>query len=245
MARPRVLHDEYFKRAKAEGYVARSAYKLLEINEKRNLIKVADKVIDLGCAPGSWLQVVQEVIGLRGRAMGVDLQEVNPTILRPTVRTMVGDAFTIDPELMLGWFKGHKADVLLSDMAPNTSGHGDDHLSARLCRRVLELAPHVLRGGGNLVMKVLEGADMPDLIVETRALFIDAGTTKPDSSRDVSREVFICARGLKDESQRTAAAKARRNSFVAPPRPAPQAGWGSPFPSTPGKEPRDDTARPG
>lgn len=228
MPRPRVLHDEYFKRAKAEGYVARSAYKLIEINEKRNLIKPADRVIDLGCAPGSWLQVVQNIIGLRGRAVGIDLQEVNPAIFAPTVRTMVADAFTTEPAVLLEWFRGKQADVLLSDMAPNTSGHGDDHLSARLCRRVLELAPSVLRSGGNLVMKVLEGGDMPDLIRETRELFIDAGTTKPHSSRDVSREIFICARGLKDESQRnqTANKVAKRGIVSAPPKPI--AGWGSP-----------------
>ncbi len=196
MAQPRKLHDQYFKLAKAEGYVARSAYKLKEINEKKRLIRRGDRVIDLGCAPGSWLQVVEAIIGQGGLAVGIDLQEVRP-IFGPRVTTMVADAFATDPATLLEPLGGTRADALISDMAPNTTGHGDDFLSARLCRRVLELAPHVLRPGGTLVMKVLEGADMPDLIKETRAMFVEAGATKPAASRDVSREIFIWATGFK------------------------------------------------
>ena len=110
---------------------------------------------------------------------------------------MVADAFATDPATLLEPLGGTRADALISDMAPNTTGHGDDFLSARLCRRVLELAPYVLRPGGTLVMKVLEGADMPDLIKETRAMFVEAGATKPAASRDVSREIFIWATGFK------------------------------------------------
>lgn len=196
MAQPRKLHDQYFKLAKAEGYVARSAYKLKEINEKKRLIRRGDRVIDLGCAPGSWLQVVEAIIGQGGLAVGIDLQEVRP-IFGPRVTTLVADAFATAPAMLLEPLGGKRADVLMSDMAPSTTGHGDDFLSARLCRRVLELAPHVLRPGGNLVMKVLEGADMPDLIKETRAMFSEAGATKPAASRDVSREIFIWATGFK------------------------------------------------
>ncbi|MFZ4430605.1 MAG: SAM-dependent methyltransferase, partial [Phycisphaerales bacterium] len=90
MAQPRKLHDQYFKLAKAEGYLARSAYKLKEINEKKRLIRRGDRVIDLGCAPGSWLQVVEAIIGQGGLAVGIDLQEVRP-IFGPRVTTMVAD----------------------------------------------------------------------------------------------------------------------------------------------------------
>lgn len=189
VAEPRKLHDRYFKQAKAEGYLARSAYKLIEINEKRRLVRRGNKVLDLGCAPGSWLQVVEPIIGGAGRAVGVDLQEIRHEF-GENVWTMVGDAFGIDPGVLIE-AAGGRFDVVLSDMAPNTTGHGDDHLSARLCRRVLELLPAVLRPGGNLLMKVLEGGDMPDLLRETRALFEDCGATKPAASRDVSREIFI------------------------------------------------------
>jgi 23S rRNA (uridine2552-2'-O)-methyltransferase len=159
-------------------------------------------VIDLGCAPGSWLQVVEAIIGQGGLAVGIDLQEVRP-IFGPRVTTMVADAFATDPATLLEPLGGTRADALISDMAPNTTGHGDDFLSARLCRRVLELAPHVLRPGGTLVMKVLEGADMPDLIKETRAMFVEAGATKPAASRDVSREIFIWATGFKSRRPAT------------------------------------------
>jgi 23S rRNA (uridine2552-2'-O)-methyltransferase len=195
MPQPRKLHDRFFKQAKAEGYVARSAYKLLEINEGKRIVREHNRVIDLGCAPGSWLQVVENIIGPSGLAVGIDLQEVRP-MFGPTITTIVGDAFTIDPALLLSHIRGKPADALISDMAPNTTGHGDDFMSARLCRRVLELAPRVLRPGGSLLMKVLEGADMPDLIKETRALFAGSGATKPAASRDVSREIFIWAYGF-------------------------------------------------
>lgn len=194
MPKPRKLHDEYFKRAKAEGYVARSAYKLIEINEKRRLLRRGDRVLDLGCAPGSWLQVVEKRIGPHGNAIGVDLQEVRHRF-GPTIGLLVGDAFKFDPADLLD--SGDFFDVVLSDMAPNTTGHGDDLLSARLCRQILDLLPHVLRPGGNLLMKVLEGADMPELLRDTRKHFLDSGATKPAASREISREIFIFGKGYK------------------------------------------------
>jgi len=194
MPQPRKLHDRYFKQAKAEGYVARSAYKLIEIDDKRRLLRRGKRVLDLGCAPGSWLQVVEQRIGHRGLAVGIDLQEVRQRF-GPTISLIVGDAFAVDPSELL--IDGQPFDVVLSDMAPNTTGHGDDHLSARLCRRVLELLPVVLRHGGHLLMKVLEGSDMPDLLRDTRVMFRDCGATKPAASRDVSREIFIVGMSYK------------------------------------------------
>jgi len=195
MPQPRKLHDRFFKQAKAEGYVARSAYKLIEINEKKRLIRRADRVLDLGCAPGSWLQVVEGLIGDRGLAVGIDLQEV-ATKYGPRVRVLRDDAFTIDPGVLTDLVSG-RFNTVLSDMAPSTSGHGDDFLSVRLCRRVLELLPLVLVPGGNLLMKVLEGEEFPALLKETKALFRDAGATKPAASREVSRETFIFGIGYR------------------------------------------------
>lgn len=202
MPRPRKLHDEYFKKAKAEGYAARSAYKLLEINEKKRLIRNGYKVLDCGCAPGSWLQVVEEIIGDDGLALGIDLQEVR-TDFGPTVKVLREDVFAFDPTPYIEHM-GRPFDTVLSDMAPNTTGHGDDYISVRLCRRVLELLPRVLRPRGHLCMKVLEGEEFPQLLKETRALFMDCGAMKPRASRDISRETFIWAKGyrlgLSDES---------------------------------------------
>jgi 23S rRNA (uridine2552-2'-O)-methyltransferase len=193
MPQPRKLHDRYFKQAKAEGYAARSAYKLLEINEKKRLVRPGDKVLDLGCSPGSWLQVAEKIVGPRGVVVGVDLQ---PVALRfsGTVRVLQADAFTIDPRELTS-LAGGMFTVVLSDMAPSTSGHGDDFLSVRLCRRVLELLPDVLATGGALAMKVLEGEEFPQLLREVRQLFVSSGATKPAASRDASREIFIVGQG--------------------------------------------------
>ncbi|HEX2837214.1 MAG TPA: RlmE family RNA methyltransferase [Phycisphaerales bacterium] len=204
MPKPRTLHDEFFKRAKADGYVARSVYKLEEIQEKRRLLRATDRVVDLGCAPGSWLQLLAKNLDPErgGRAVGIDLTPINIP-LPDHVQTLVGDIYKTEPAVLLraaGFTdreirKDARFDVILSDMAPNTSGHGDDFLSARLCDRVLDLCPTLLRPGGNLIMKILEGEPTPDVIKRAKSLFGEAGTTKPAASRDVSKEIFIWGKG--------------------------------------------------
>lgn len=193
MPQPRKLHDRFFKQAKAEGYLARSAYKLLEIQEKKRVLRRGDRVLDLGCAPGSWMQVAAEAVGPAGVVVGVDLQEV-PHRFGGHVHTLVADAFAVEPGVLTGE-SARPFDVVLSDMAPSTTGHGDDLLSERLCRRVLALAGSVLRPGGNLVMKVLEGGEFPALLRDCKVLFRECGATKPEASRDASREIFIVALG--------------------------------------------------
>ncbi len=195
MPRPRKLHDRFFKQAKAEGYLARSAYKLLEIQERRRVLRPGSRVLDLGCAPGSWLQVAREIVGPRGMVVGIDLQPVaHPFDDR--VRTLQRDVFNADPRELTD-LAGGPFDAVLSDMAPNTSGHGDDLLSARLCRRVLEVLPPLLRPGGSLVMKVLEGAEYPALLRDTGVLFAECRGLKPEATREVSREIYIVATGYR------------------------------------------------
>ena len=224
MAR-RVLHDRYFRQAKAEGYLARSAYKLIEINEKKRVIRRGAHVLDLGCAPGSWLQVASKLVGKRGVVVGADIQETTADFAT-NVRVLVADVFEVEPEVLLGaggqknpgagasgfgsmknpgacasgfgvgrFEGGGRFDVVLSDMAPATRGVGDDYASVRLCRRVLELVPSVSAAGGNLVMKVLEGAEYPALLAETRRMYRQVRGFKPRASRDVSREMYIVAHG--------------------------------------------------
>ncbi|HLP84712.1 MAG TPA: RlmE family RNA methyltransferase [Phycisphaerales bacterium] len=204
MPKPRVLHDEFFKKAKEDGYVARSAYKLLEINERLHIVRRDAYVIDLGCSPGSWLQVLDGYLNTKGRAVGIDLQPTTAP-LSDRVYIMQGDIFATPAkqllapinELLHGDGNSHdKYDAVISDMAPNTSGHGDDFLSARLCERVLDLCHDLLRPGGNMVMKILEGSPTPDVIARTKQLFREGGTTKPRASRDVSREIFIWGKGF-------------------------------------------------
>jgi 23S rRNA (uridine2552-2'-O)-methyltransferase len=196
----RVLHDEYFLKAKAEGYLARSAYKLKEIQERSRLIKRGDRVLDLGCAPGAWLQVAGEIVGPKGRVAGIDL---TPTdfAFAPMITPLVGDIYKTEPAVLLaaaGLEAGitvQKFDVVLSDMAPNTTGHGDHFLSVRLCRRMLELLPALLRPGGNACYKVFEGEEYPALLKETAAMFRTAKGFKPKASRDVSVEMYVLAAG--------------------------------------------------
>jgi 23S rRNA (uridine2552-2'-O)-methyltransferase len=189
----RVLHDQYFKKAKAEGYLARSAYKLLEINERKKLFGPNSRVLDLGCAPGAWLQVAAKIT--KGPVVGIDLKEVRETIA-PNVTTIQGDIYKSDAALLTGP-AGGLFDVIVSDMAPDTTGHGDHFLSVRLCRRALELLPSLLKPGGNFVMKVFEGEEYPALLRETAALFQSAKGFKPKASRDISVEMYIVAHGYK------------------------------------------------
>lgn len=222
----RELHDKFFLKAKAEGYAARSAYKLQEIEARHHLLRPGMRVLDLGCAPGSWLQVAAKRVRARGVVAGVDLTPV--TIDLPeNVRTVVGDVFTLTAEDMLGLLGG-PADVVLSDMAPNTTGDpaGDHYRSVALCRRVLELLAVVLDPGGSLAMKVFEGGEYPQLLSDTTRLFGFVKGLKPEATREVSREMFIIGhryRGPQQAAPRPA--RGQGPHAVAPKRPAPAAGW--------------------
>lgn len=196
MPRPRQLHDAYFHRAKAEGYAARSAYKLLQIQERFGVLRRGDRVLDLGCAPGSWTQVASEIVGLGQRAgvVGVDLLPLS-IAPPPNTTAIIADAFALSPEALPGG--GAPFDVVLSDMAPNTVGTGDDLRSVTLCRRVLELARGLLRPGGTVVMKVLEGSGYAELLRDTARLFAASKGHRPDATRQVSREIYIVAQGFR------------------------------------------------
>jgi 23S rRNA (uridine2552-2'-O)-methyltransferase len=191
----RVLHDEYFRKAKDEGYLARSAYKLKDINERKRLFGPGARVLDLGCAPGAWLQVAAEIVGPRGMVVGIDLKEVRENLGRRVV-AIQGDIYKTDAAALSGP-AGGLFDAVLSDMAPDTSGHGDHFLSVRLCRRVLEMLPSLLKPGGNLAMKVFEGEEYPALVREAAAAFREARGFKPKASRDVSKEMYVVAQGYK------------------------------------------------
>lgn len=203
----RRLHDEYFNRAKSEGYLARSAYKLVEINERKKLLRRGMAVLDLGCAPGAWLQVAEKRIGPGGAAVGIDLTPVRHPF-GPNVRTLTGDVNDIEPADLLRALAAasgeedlpdsvppRRFDVILSDMAPSTSGAGggssDHFLSIRLCDRVLDLCTALLNPGGSVAMKAFEGEAYPDLLARAGDMFAQARGFKPKASRDVSREMYV------------------------------------------------------
>ena len=221
----RILHDEYFRKAKAEGYLARSAYKLLEIQKRHRVIGEGQAVLDLGCAPGSWLQVAAELVGEAGLVAGVDLSPVTAD-MPANVVTLRGDMTTMSTgDLLRPLYdrrgEGLHYDVVVSDMAPNTSGAGDHYRSVRLCEAILERMPGVLRPGGVLVYKVFEGETYPDLVKRTGSMFATCRGLKPRATREVSTEMYVIAAGYEP-----ALSQIERPPGVAPPAPKPKKGWG-------------------
>ena len=205
------IKDHYFLRAKREGFAARSAYKLEEIDRRHRLLRPGMRVLDLGCAPGSWLQYAAARVGESGTVVGVDLQAVSKA-LPPQARALTGDVFAMHPgELLAGILPAEDFpagtapfDAVLSDMAPKTTGikQADAARCAELVRLALALAvgsagaPHgLLKPGGALLAKVFQGGEMEALRREFGAAFDRVRTEKPKASRGESVEVFLLGLG--------------------------------------------------
>ncbi|MCY1156927.1 MAG: rlmE [Nitrososphaera sp.] len=182
--------DQYRRLAKDQGYRARSAYKLLQINRSYHIIKKGDKVVDLGCAPGGWLQVAVKEVRSSGNVIGMDLKPITPVtgaiILQGSIE---------DPNMLskIAEILGCKADVVLSDLAPNVSGVWDiDHArQISLSTIALRFAQHVLRVGGSSVFKVFEGDMLMEFRSELRKSFGKVLLSKPSASRQESSELYI------------------------------------------------------
>ncbi len=188
MPRPFKIQDQYFKKAKAEGYRARSAFKLIEIDDKFKIFKKGQSVLDLGAAPGSWLQVIQKKVGKRGNMVGIDLQEIKA--LGENVALYQVDIFS---ELVEDLLIGEKFDVITSDLAPKTSGikDVDQWKSIELNQAVVELAQKHLKTNGIVILKIFIGADFQDFIKELKSRFKKVNTFKPRACRDRSFETYI------------------------------------------------------
>lgn len=195
MSKQREIHDHWFNQAKREGYRSRAAYKLIQIDDRRGVLKPGDAVLDLGCTPGSWLQVAAKRVGTGGDVWGIDLNETVEHDLPPNVHVCCGDAAHL---IEAGVPSDKRFDVIVSDMMPNTTGSREtDHFrSVAVVELALWLAPRWLRRGGNLVMKVLEGSEMPRLLQDTRTRFDRVKPFKPEASRSDSTEIFIVAHGF-------------------------------------------------
>jgi len=182
------VKDSFFYKAKREGYVCRSVYKLMEINQKYRIIKEKYKVLDLGAAPGSWIQYTSKIVGKDGFILGIDIQPLKINTSE-NVHFLEKDVFDLDIEEI----SHTKFDVVLSDMSPNTTGKkdADAYHSFRLSMRALEVANVVLHKGGHLVSKVLEGGDFKTLLEMFRMKFRFVRPFKPKSSRSVSREIYL------------------------------------------------------
>ncbi len=182
--------DQYRRLAKDQGYRARSAYKLLQMNRSYRIIKKGDKVVDLGCAPGGWLQVAMKEVGSSGKVIGVDLKPVTPVAGAKILQGSIEDPNVLSK---IAEILGCKADVVLSDMAPNVSGVWDiDHArQISLSTIALGFAQQVLRVGGNSVFKIFEGEMLQEFKSELQKSFDKVLLSKPSASRQESSELYM------------------------------------------------------
>jgi 23S rRNA (uridine2552-2'-O)-methyltransferase len=186
--------DHYVKMAQQKGFRSRSAFKLLELQEKYLLIKPGMVVVDLGAAPGGWCQVARPLVGKSGQLIALDILEMEPL---EGVEFIHGD-FTEDESLQTleGVLRDRKVDLVLSDMAPNMSGMStiDQAKAMYLAELALEFVRSHLKPGGDYVVKLFQGTDFDGYVREVRSLFNKVQVRKPKASRPRSREVYLLAR---------------------------------------------------
>ena len=192
--------DFFFRKAKEEGYPARSVYKLSELDQRYNLFKPRQAILDLGCAPGSWSIYISRQIGHQGRVIGVDLKETQ--IEADNFFFLKADVLKINEEELADIMEEagvDKFDGLVSDMAPSTSGIKgvDAGRSAALANQALDIARRNLKKGGFLVLKILEGGEHQLIWQEIQRLFEKQKQIRPKAVRQNSREIYIVAYGFK------------------------------------------------
>jgi len=198
----RQLNDPYVARARREGFRARSAYKLVELEEKHNILKPGMRVVDLGAAPGGWCQVAAKAVGStvdNPLVVGIDYLEMDPV---PGAILLQKDFTDPDaPDALIAALGGHKADVVLSDMAAPTTGHrATDHLRIiALVELAADFALDVLAPGGTFVAKVFQGGTEHDLLAMLKRNFATTFHAKPPASRAESAETYLIAKGFKGQ----------------------------------------------
>ncbi len=187
--------DAKTKQAKAAGFPARSVYKLEEIDHRAKLLRQGHHVLDLGASPGSWSMYAQRKIGGNGRLLAMDLKPLEVQ-LHPPAEFMIGDALSIENDALA---KFAPYDVVLSDMAPNTSGNrmADQARSTELFLRALDVAVYFLKPGGAFVGKIFMGEDFPDARAQVRKHFREERLIRPEGTRSVSYEIFVVGQGFK------------------------------------------------
>jgi 23S rRNA (uridine2552-2'-O)-methyltransferase len=196
--KPNTWQDHYTRKAKNARFPARSVFKLEEIQRKYRLIKKGDRVLDLGCSPGSWLLYAAGLVGKTGRVTGLDRTQVT-TALPGQVKVITGDLLDILREERLKETLGDRFNVILSDMAPATTGNKtvDGARSFELSRAALSTARETLISGGAFVCKLFQGEDFQAFVGEVRGCFQTQKIFKPQSSRKASREIYIIGMGKK------------------------------------------------
>jgi 23S rRNA (uridine2552-2'-O)-methyltransferase len=192
------VKDHFFHKAKKENFLARSVYKLEEIDERFKILKKNDNVIDLGYHPGSWIQYTAQKIGPNGVVIGADVRDINNKLLNlKNVRLFQKDVLTIETMEELG--VSDQFDVVLSDMAPNTTGvqSVDQARSLNLVEMVFFLLPKFLKPGGNVVVKVFESNDAQVFLKEQKKHFSEFHYLRPKSTRSVSKEYFVIGKNFR------------------------------------------------
>ena len=194
----RQLNDPYVAKARRLGYRSRAAFKLIELDDRFRLLRPGARTVDLGCAPGGWTQVAVSRVGARGRVVGVDVTEVTPIADAAFLRADIGEpaiAAAILAEL------GDLADLVLSDLAPATTGHAaTDHLRIiALAETAFAIAAQILKPGGAFVAKVFQGGAQGELLAELKKAFAEVRHAKPPASRTQSAETYVIARGFRGQ----------------------------------------------
>jgi 23S rRNA (uridine2552-2'-O)-methyltransferase len=188
--------DAHYRRAKAAGFRARSAYKLIELDQRFGLLRPGDRVVDLGAWPGAWMQVALERVGAKGRVVGVDLVEPAPL---PGADLVVGDVR--DPAALSAAVArlGGLATVVLCDVAPKLTGirAADEARAEKLVDAVLCALPALLRPGGRLLVKLFMGSSHEDVMRRLRSHFASVRTTRPEASRRGSSELYAIGVGFR------------------------------------------------
>ena len=191
------VQDHYFLKAKKQHYLARAVYKLEEIQKKYKILRAGCRVLDLGAAPGSWIQLARGVVGQSGLIVGIDLKPIEHPFPNRVV-TLQGYIF--DREFVEAALRDHLPfDVVLSDMAPATSGIkvADSARSALLFERAFEIAAYVLRPGGTFLAKIFHGSEFHQLLAQLKKQFGQTRVIRPEATRKQSREIYILAMNLK------------------------------------------------
>jgi len=190
--------DYYYRRAKIEQYRSRAAYKLIQAVDRFGFIKQGDVVVDLGAAPGGWIQASREIVGQRGFVLGLDQKPIQPTV-HPNVCTIVGDVRDSGTASRINAILPRQADVVISDVSPNVSGVWElDHArQLDLARYSLEVARSILSPNGNFFVKVFQGDMLEGFVSEVKRHFSITKLIKPKASRSQSAEIYLLGLGYK------------------------------------------------
>ena len=185
------VHDHYVQSAQKDGYRARAAYKLLEINERDKLLTPGAVVVDLGAAPGSWSQVAAKLVGSSGQVLALDMLPMEPLAGVEFIQGDFREQAVLDE--LIKCLKGRAVDLVISDMAPNISGMSviDQARSYHLAELALDFATQYLRPGGNFLVKVFQGSDFQSYLAAMKDSFAEVLTRKPKASRDRSQEIYL------------------------------------------------------